>query len=125
MKNIAVVENSLFDGQIASSGFCVIRGNKKLVNPKYIFYYSTSQIFMQPLNELQTGSSYPAVRDKDVFSQPIPLPSLKEQLLIVAELESKLTVCDKIEETITNSLLQGEMMRQSILKRAFEGKLIN
>ena len=28
MKNIAVVENSLFDGQIASSGFCVIRGNK-------------------------------------------------------------------------------------------------
>ena len=80
---------------------------------------------MQPLNELQTGSSYPAVRDKDVFSQPIPLPSLKEQLLIVAELESKLTVCDKIEETITNSLLQGEMMRQSILKRAFEGKLIN
>jgi type I restriction enzyme S subunit len=49
---------------------------------------------------------------------------LKEQQLIVDELESKLTVCDKIEETITNSLLQAETLRQSILKKAFEGKLV-
>ena len=39
------------------------------------------------------------------------------------ELESKLTVCDKIEETISQSLHQAETLRQSILKQAFEGKL--
>jgi type I restriction enzyme S subunit len=33
---------------------------------------------------------------------PFPLPALHEQQLIVDELESKLTVCDKIEETINN-----------------------
>ena len=55
----------------------------------------------------------------------IPIPTLKEQQLIVAELESKLTVCDKIEETISQSLQQAETLRQSILKQAFEGKLIN
>ena len=54
----------------------------------------------------------------------VPLPSLKEQQLIVDELESKLTVCDKIEETIINSLQQAETLKQSILKMAFEGKLI-
>jgi type I restriction enzyme S subunit len=54
----------------------------------------------------------------------IPFAPLKEQQLIVDELESKLTVCDKIEETITNSLLQAETLRQSILKKAFEGKLV-
>ena len=53
----------------------------------------------------------------------ISLPSLEEQQLIVDELESKLTVCDKIEETISQSLLQAESLRQSILKKAFEGKL--
>ena len=39
-------------------------------------------------------------------------------------MESKLTVCDKIEETISQSLLQAETMKQIILKKAFEGKLV-
>lgn len=54
----------------------------------------------------------------------IPLPPLSEQQAIVATLESKLTICDKIEETITASLKQSEMLRQSILKKAFEGQLV-
>ena len=55
---------------------------------------------------------------------PISLPGLKEQQLIVDELESKLTICDKIEEIISQSLLQAETLRQSILKKTFEGKLV-
>lgn len=55
----------------------------------------------------------------------IPLPSIIEQSLIVNELESKLTVCDKIEETISHSLQQAETLWQSILKKAFEGRLVN
>ena len=39
------------------------------------------------------------------------------------KIESRLSVCDKIEETITNSLKQVEALRQSILKKAFEGRL--
>lgn len=54
----------------------------------------------------------------------VPLPPLKEQHLIVSELESKLTICDKIEETISQSLQQAETLRQSILKKAFEGRLV-
>jgi type I restriction enzyme S subunit len=53
-----------------------------------------------------------------------PFPPIEEQHFIVDELESKLTVCDKIEETIRKSLLQAETLRQSILKKAFEGKLL-
>jgi type I restriction enzyme S subunit len=55
----------------------------------------------------------------------IDLPNEKEQQLIVEELESKLTICDKIEETISQCLQLSETLRQSILKKAFEGKLIN
>lgn len=54
----------------------------------------------------------------------IPVPSLEEQQQIVQEIESRLSVCDKIEETITNSLKQSEALRQSILKKAFEGRLL-
>jgi type I restriction enzyme S subunit len=53
----------------------------------------------------------------------LPFSPLTEQHRIVQEIESRLSVCDKIEETITQSLQQAETLRQSILKQAFEGKL--
>ena len=54
----------------------------------------------------------------------IPLPPMKEQQKIVLEIESKLSVCDSIEQTVGIALQQAEAMRQSILKKAFEGRLI-
>jgi type I restriction enzyme S subunit len=50
--------------------------------------------------------------------------SLEEQNKIVQEIESRLSVCDKIEESIEQGLQQAEALRQSILKKAFEGKLV-
>ncbi len=50
----------------------------------------------------------------------IPLPPLAEQRRIVAEVERRLSVSDKMEATITESLLKAESLRQSILKKAFE-----
>ncbi|NQE44673.1 hypothetical protein C5S31_01455, partial [ANME-1 cluster archaeon GoMg2] len=54
-----------------------------------------------------------------------PLPPLAEQHRIVAEVERRLSVCDNMEATITESLEKAESLRQSILKKAFEGKLLN
>ena len=48
----------------------------------------------------------------------------KSQNKIIQEIESRLSVADKMEESITQSLQQAEALRQSILKKAFEGKLI-
>ena len=54
----------------------------------------------------------------------LPICSQSEQHQVVAEIESRLSVCDKLEESIAQSLLQAEALRQSILKKAFEGKLV-
>ncbi|CAG1007632.1 MAG: restriction endonuclease subunit S [Candidatus Methanoperedens sp.] len=56
---------------------------------------------------------------------PLELPPLAEQRRIVAEVERRLSVCDKMEEIISESLQKAESLRQSILKKAFEGKLLN
>ncbi len=61
---------------------------------------------------------------KDMKLVPVLLPPIHEQHAIVAEIESRLSVCDKIEENIEQSLKQSESLRQSILKKAFEGKLV-
>ena len=55
---------------------------------------------------------------------PFPICEKGEQIKIVQEIESRLSVCDNIESTIEQSLQQAEALRQSILKKAFEGKLV-
>ncbi|MBI1808048.1 MAG: restriction endonuclease subunit S [Ignavibacteria bacterium] len=55
---------------------------------------------------------------------PIPVPSATEQNQIVSEIERCFSVADAIEKTVEQSLAQSERLRQSILKRAFEGKLV-
>ncbi|MFZ2897254.1 MAG: restriction endonuclease subunit S [Saprospiraceae bacterium] len=54
----------------------------------------------------------------------LPLPSPAEQHQIVQEIESRLSVCDHLEQEIGKALQQSEALRQSILKKAFEGRLI-
>ena len=49
-----------------------------------------------------------------------PLSTQKE---IIRILEEKMSVCDSIEKTVDTALQQAEALRQSILKKAFEGGL--
>ena len=64
------------------------------------------------------------LNDKIVSNISVPLIPFAEQISIVAEIESRLSVCDKLEETIKSSLIQAESLRQSILKKAFAGELM-
>jgi type I restriction enzyme, S subunit len=70
------------------------------------------------------GTTVESIETTLLKNYQIPICSIEEQQQIVQEIESRLSVCDKIEEIITNSLKQAEALRQSILKKAFEGKLI-
>jgi len=96
------------------------------INKFYIRYFLTSSRFISYANKNATGSTIKNVGLKTMRELQVPIPPRPaEQQLIVDELESKLTVCDKIEETISQSLQQAETLKQSILKQAFEGKLVN
>jgi type I restriction enzyme S subunit len=57
-------------------------------------------------------------------SCPIPLPPLQEQQRIISEVERLLTIMDEVEIMTDINLRRAERMRQAILKRAFEGKLV-
>lgn len=94
----------------------------KLILNKYTNYFFIS--YKSKLEELAPATAQKNINVEILEKVKIPLPSLEEQLKIIDELESKLTLCDKIEETIENCLQQSESLRQSILKKAFEGKLI-
>ncbi len=54
----------------------------------------------------------------------LPLPCYEEQGLVELILSEKLTNLDQLEKTISDSLLQADTLRQSILKKAFSGQLV-
>lgn len=88
----------------------------------YLYYFWLSKT--RELRTINMGAAQPNLNTDIIKNYLVPYCSFEEQQLVVQELESKLTVCDKIEETITQSLQQAETLRQSILKKAFEGKLV-
>mgnify|MGYP003599828409 CR=1 FL=1 len=95
-------------------------------SPKFFLYYSWSEPFKVQFFGSETGNvGQGNVGMKSVRQTLVPVISLQEQKKIVQEIESRLSVCDKVEESITESLEKAKALRQSILKKAFEGKLLS
>lgn len=91
---------------------------------KYLYYYMLWASKNGTLEKYFTGTTIKHLTGKQLSKLVVPSPLLSEQQRIVEILEEKLSVCDQMEQTIVQSLQQAEFLRQSILKQAFEGKLV-
>ena len=123
LKNVAKVNREEYNEEIASSGFTVLRAKKDILKSDYLFFRTLSTVFLNTLNKLQRGTSYPAVRDKDVFAQIIPLPPLVEQKAIVKKIEELFSSLDSGIADLKKVQDQLVIYRQAVLKKAFEGEL--
>ena len=118
LKRIAIVPENL-NGQIASTAFCVIRCKKQIVNPYYIFYTVGLDNFVNRVTENQRGSSYPAVTDKDILNQYVPLPPLPVQQKIASILsaidakieaeENKKQALEELFKTLLDNLMTAKI----------------
>ncbi len=102
---------------------CVGIRLKSGVSQTFVLFYLSSREAYQKLFHQVHGATRPRVNTKQIKAIEIPFIPYKRQLSIVSEIESRLSVCDSIEKTVDAALQQAESMRQSILKKAFEGKL--
>lgn len=90
----------------------------------YYLHYGLINFIKNGQGANTSGSAYNALTISTMKDFNFPLPSNKEQHQIVLEIESRLSVADKMEESISQSLQQAEVLRQSILKMAFSGELV-
>ncbi|AKB32341.1 Type I restriction-modification system, specificity subunit S [Methanosarcina siciliae HI350] len=97
------------------------------INPNYLseFVYHFFEKNYNENRRIGSGNNQQALNKNIIENMSIPLCSLPEQQAIVQEIETRLSVCDKIEQDIETNLEKAEALRQSILKKAFEGKLLN
>lgn len=92
----------------------------------YLNYFLNCHIAKVHGNSVKTdGVNQSNINGEKLGNYPFPLCSLPEQQTIVQEIETRLSICDKIEQDIETNLEKAEALRQSILKKAFEGKLLN
>lgn len=92
------------------------------INPWYIKYFIESQ-------KLRLWAFAPATAQKNINLDTlekliVPYCSYEEQNMIVEEIENRMSVCDSIEKTIDNALIQADALRLTVLKKAFEGRLV-
>lgn len=95
--------------------------NQEPVKP-YLKYFLLKNY--TDVRKKSSGGVQPNLNLSIIKKLQFPLATFKEQRAIINEIESRLSVADKMEESITQSLQQAEGLRQSILKKAFEGRLI-
>ena len=76
------------------------------------------------LGSLDSSTAIPSLRRDDVYALEIPLPSIEEQEQIVSQIEQSFSLLENTQNIVNSTLQTLEIMQMSVLKQAFEGKLV-
>jgi type I restriction enzyme, S subunit len=109
----------------ATEKCCIGRGLSAIrvkILPEYVYYFLKS--IEIKLSRTGGGSIFNAITKNQLYDLSIYSPPLEKQQKIVSQLEQSFSLIDNTE-SITNSMLkQLDTLQSSILKQAFEGKLV-
>ena len=113
------------DGALLSTNLIRVTLDESVIMPKFFVHLFLSKgIVIDQVKELCRGSTRDFLNQTILKQILFPLPPLSEQTQIVAAIESRLSVCDKLEAIVDESLAKAQALRQSILKKAFAGQLV-
>ena len=97
---------------------------KNNINQKFLYYAMQEPGVYSQATKGATGTAQKTVGLAVLRNIQIPFcDDVDTQIEIVNDIEAKMSLCDSIEKTVDTALQQAEAMRQSILKKAFEGEL--
>ena len=109
---------------VFESNMMRIKLDNEKVNGDFLTYYLSSSTGRKELTKsAKQAVNQASINQTDVGNAIVPMPPVEIQKRLLTYIESRLSVCDSIEQTVDAALQQAEAMRQSILKEAFEGTL--
>jgi len=107
------------DGLTASTGYCVLRPNRGVLESAYLFHWVRSDVFVQRMVDVATGANYPAVSDAKVRASSMPLPPLDVQRRFATIVES----VERQKALQRAHLAELDTLFASLQQRAFNGEL--
>ncbi len=94
------------------------------VDSQYVSWMIKSPDIKQQLTSLSGSTAQQAIYLKDIRKVELPLPSPGMQTRLALEIRERYSAIDEMEATLDAQLLQSTRLRQAVLKRAFEGRLV-
>lgn len=94
------------------------------VNQMFVSYFFQSELYWKQIVENKAGVAQPNVNGTKLSNLVIPFTLKKEQDQIVKALDNIMSICDNMELSVKKSLLSIELTKQSLLNKAFAGKLL-
>ena len=102
-----------------------LRFDSEVAVPKFYMYYLSSPDYRNQFFSYETGNVGQGNVGIKALSEPMVVcPTIEKQQEIIDTIESRISACDSIEQTVNTALQQAKAMRQSVLKQAFEGGLL-
>lgn len=101
----------------------LLRPNAKVL-AAYLYLWLQTPDAMTQAKDVATGTAQMTVPLKGLRAFELPVPRLSEQKAIVRDVASRLERMTETNATLDAQLLQSTRLRQAVLKRAFEGRLV-
>ncbi len=105
-----------YDGQICSTGFCILRANRTVLLPRFLFHCLQEPLFQRHVVSNQQGTIYPMISNKRVREFLIPLPPLAVQQQIVEILDKFTALIEALETERTLRTRQYAYYRNKLLR---------
>jgi type I restriction enzyme S subunit len=115
-----IVPGHIVEAQVSNA--VILSVDTSVALPEYVCYrVNFERTVMQ---ESRVGGVLQVVNTKTMEAFPIKIPSLGAQRAIVDKIKIKLSATEQMETTLDAQLVQAGRLRQAVLKRAFEGRLV-
>ncbi|MCB2228732.1 MAG: restriction endonuclease subunit S [Desulfarculaceae bacterium] len=114
-----------FEGSLINYHIMRLRLNQEALLPSYFLnYVRGSHQVIKYVRKVNHGATRDGINTKQLLSLPIPLPPLEEQCSIVADIDRRFSVTNQIYKSLAICLSQAKNTRQTVLRKAFQGKLV-
>ena len=99
----------------------IVTFNNEDYNIKFLYYL----IWYLELNKYSSSTAQPVISQGKLYPIEIRIPEIDTQIEIVEFIDSQFSICDNTEKTILQNLSQSDLLKQSLLQKAFEGSLVD
>ncbi len=110
---------------IVDSHVTILRPKSKELSSMFLYYFIRSPYIQYKIEKMQSGSTNQVELGRnEIKNTKINLPAIEEQKRIVEEIEKRFAVANEVEKIVEENIEKAKQLKQSILKKAFEGRLV-
>ena len=122
MYGATIGKTSIFGIDASTNQACAVGVVNKNILNEFLYYFLISE--RNKFIEKAIGGAQLNISQRIIKAHPFKYPSYKLQEKIVKEIDSQFSIIENLEQTINSGIKKSELLRLSILKKAFEGKLV-